>query len=155
MKNKKNRRLLILIVLVIIIILAIVIIRNVLKENEENEQSQSGVTAETQYTTLYSDGSKMNTSSKLKEEKKYQNITISDIQLTTVNGLNTLIANVTNNGSTDIAETDMSFTFLDNQGNTIAIVPVTLPATKAGETKQLSAATTQDIINAYDFTING
>ena len=90
---------------------------------------------------------------KLKENKTYQNVTISNIQLTTVNGLNRLLASVTNNSNSRTDAQDISLVFVDNQGNTIATVPGVIPAMNAGETAQLNASTTKDIINAYDFRI--
>ena len=156
MKKKEKKRLLILIVVAIIIILVLFIVRAVLKNNENNNPqnpSSASTEAGSEYTALYSDGSKLNTSSKLKENKNYQNITISNIQLTTVNGLNRLLANVTNNSSTSIDAQDISIVFVDNQGNTIATVPGVIPALNAGATEQLNASTTKDIINAYDFRI--
>ena len=156
MKKKEKKRLLILIVVAIIIILVLFIVRAVLKNNENNNPqnpSSASTEAGSEYTALYSDGSKLNTSSKLKENKNYQNITISNIQLTTVNGLNRLLANVTNNSSSSTDAQDISLVFVDNQGNTIATVPGVIPALNAGETAQLNASTTKDIINAYDFRI--
>ena len=156
MKKKEKKRLLILIIVAVIIIAALLIIRAVVN-NKDNEGSQNPSSASndagSEYTALYSDGSKLNTSSKLKENKNYQNITISNIQLTTVNGLNRLLANVTNNSSTSIDAQDISIVFVDNQGNTIATVPGVIPALNGGETAQLNASTTKDIINAYDFRI--
>lgn len=156
MKKKEKKRLLILIVVAIMIILVLFIVRAVLNNNENDNQqnpSSSSTEAGSEYIALYSDGSKLNTSSKLKENKNYQNITISNIQLTTVNGLNRLLANVTNNSSTSIDAQDISIVFVDNQGNTIATVPGVIPALNAGATEQLNASTTKDIINAYDFRI--
>lgn len=156
MKKKEKKRLLILIVVAIMIILVLFIVRAVLNNNENDNQqnpSSSSTEAGSEYIALYSDGSKLNTSSKLKENKNYQNITISNIQLTTVNGLNRLLANVTNNSNTSIDAQDISIVFVDGQGNTIATVPGVIPALNAGETAQLNASTTKDIINAYDFRI--
>ena len=156
MKKKEKKRLLILIVIAIMIILVLFWVRAALN-NKDNQGSQnpssSSTEAGSEYIALYSDGSKLNTSSKLKENKNYQNITISNIQLTTVNGLNRLLANVTNNSSTSIDAQDISIVFVDNQGNTIATVPGVIPALNAGATEQLNASTTKDIINAYDFRI--
>ena len=156
MKKKEKKRLLILIVVAIIIILVLFIVRAVLKNNQsDNQQNPPSASEESgsEYTALYSDGSKLNVSSKLKENKSYQSVTISNIQLTTVNGLNRLLANVTNNSSTSTDAQDISIVFIDNQGNTIATVPGVIPALNAGETAQLNASTTKDIINAYDFRI--
>ena len=154
MKKKEKKRLLILIVVAIIIILVLFLVRAALNnKNNQGSQNLSNSEAGSEYTALYSDGSKLNISSKLKENKNYQNVTISNIQLTTVNGTNRLLANVTNNTSTSLDAQDISLIFVDDQGNTIATVPGVIPALNAGETAQLNASTTKDIINAYDFRI--
>ena len=154
MKKKEKKRLLILIVVAIIIILVLFLVRVALNnKNNQGSQNPSNSEAGSEYTALYSDGSKLNISSKLKENKNYQNVTISNIQLTTVNGTNRLLANVTNNTSTSLDAQDISLIFVDDQGNTIATVPGVIPALNAGETAQLNASTTKDIINAYDFRI--
>lgn len=155
MKKKEKKGILILIAVAVVIIVALLIIRAVMKNNNDNTQlpSSSSTEAGREYTALYSDGSKLNTSSKLRENKVYQSITVSNIQLTTVNGLNRLLANVTNNSSASTDAQDVSLVFVDDQGNTIATVPGVIPAMNAGETAQLNASTTKDIINAYDFRI--
>ena len=156
MKKKEKKRILILVVTAIIVIVALLIVRAVLNNNENNNTqtpSSSSSEAGSEYTALYSDGSKLNVSSKLKENKNYQNVTISNIQLTTVNGLNRLLANVTNNSNSSTDAQDVSLVFVDRQGNTIATIPGVIPAMNAGETAQLNASTTKDIINAYDFRI--
>lgn len=154
MKKKEKKRLLILIVVAIIIILVLFLVRAALNnKNNQGSQNLSNSEAGSEYTALYSDGSKLNISSKLKENKNYQNVTISNIQLTTVNGTNRLLANVTNNTSTSLDAQDISLIFVDDKGNTIATVPGVIPALNAGETAQLNASTTKDIINAYDFRI--
>ncbi len=155
MKKKEKKGILILIAVAVVIIVALLIIRAVMKNNNDNTQlpSSSSTEAGSEYTALYSDGSKLNTSSKLRENKVYQSITVSNIQLTTVNGLNRLLANVTNNSSASTDAQDVSLVFVDDQGNTIATVPGVIPAMNAGETAQLNASTTKDIINAYDFRI--
>ena len=156
MKKKEKKRIIILVVIAIIVIVALLIVRAVLNNNENNNTqtpSSSSSEAGSEYTALYSDGSKLNVSSKLKENKTYQNVTISNIQLTTVNGLNRLLANVTNNSNSSTDAQDVSLVFVDNQGNTIATIPGVIPAMNAGATEQLNASTTKDIINAYDFRI--
>lgn len=157
MKKKEKKRILILVAVVIVIIVALLIVRAVLNNKNDNSTTQtpssSSSEAGSEYTALYSDGSKLNVSSKLKENKTYQNVTISNIQLTTVNGLNRLLASVTNNSNSRTDAQDISLVFVDNQGNTIATVPGVIPAMNAGETAQLNASTTKDIINAYDFRI--
>ena len=156
MKKKEKKRILILIVVAIIIILVLFWIRAAVN-NKDNQGSQNPSSASSEagseYTALYSDGSKLNVSSKLKENKSYQNVTISNIQLTTVNGVNRLLANVTNNSSASTDAQDVSLVFVDSQGNTIATVPGVIPALNSGETAQLNASTTKGIINAYDFRI--
>ena len=156
MKKKEKKRILILIVVAIIIILVLFWIRAAVnKKDNQGSQNPSSSSSEagSEYTALYSDGSKLNVSSKLKENKSYQNVIISNIQLTTVNGVNRLLANVTNNSSASTDAQDVSIVFVDSQGNTIATVPGVIPALNAGETAQLNASTTKDIINAYDFRV--
>ena len=157
MKKKEKKGILILIVVAVIIIIALVVMRYVKNNGEAGSASSEGSgTVQTdgeQYTTAYSDGSKMNTSSKLQETKTYGDFTISDIQLTTKDGISTILANVKNNGDQTTEETDITIIFVDEQGNTIASVPAIIQPMSEGSTSQLNASITQDIANAYDFRI--
>lgn len=156
MKKKEKKGILILIVVAVIIIIALVVMRYVKNNNNEGQQPSGDATVQTdgeRYTAAYSDGSKMNTSSKLQETKTYGDFTISDIQLTTKDGISTIIANVKNNGNQTTEETDITMTFVDEAGNTIATVPGFIQPMNQGATSQLNASITQDISNAYDFRI--
>ena len=62
------------------------------KEIEEEEQKDT-------YATKLEDGTRLNTSSELKETKTYKDLEISNIQFTEKNGSSVLLADVTNKGS--------------------------------------------------------
>ncbi len=96
-------------------------------------------------------GIKINTSSKLKEEKVFNNIKVTDINLINENGITEFTANVQNIGETDLEEKDILILFKDQTGNEYAKVHAYLPSLQKGEMNTISASIVEDKVNAYDF----
>lgn len=137
-----------------LIILTAIILIIVTTKNSKSKKEESNIN-ETQerYTQVLEDGTKLNISNKLNETKTVGNLTIGDIQLTNKNGQSILLANVTNNGSTETKVMLIDIVLYNKAGEKIATIPGIISPLKAGETTQLNTTTQQDYTNAYDFEI--
>lgn len=113
-------------------------------ENNQNEEK---------HVTQLSNGIKLNSSEALKGVKKYKDLEISNIQLTSKNNSNVILANVKNIGNTTFNNEIIKFTILGENDEIIAILFPVIPNIPAGETRQLNTETTKNIINAKDFKI--
>ena len=154
-KQKKGIRLFDIIIIIILIIVAIFIIKNIKNKNKENtntSQSEENV-AEEKYVVVLQDGTKLNDSEKLKEDKKMNEIKLTDTQLTYKNGITTLLCNVTNNSDKEFKMQDVEIILRDENGNEIYRITGVIENLQPGETKQFSTHITADFANAYDFTM--
>lgn len=122
------------------------------KSNASAEQQVNAVVEEFVATT--EDDTKMNTSSNLKEDKEYNGLKISNIQLTTKNNDTILLADVENTSGKDITTfVQFDVTFTDKEGKELGTIPSIVTPLKAGEKTQLNSSITGDFANAYNFTI--
>ena len=151
---KKNEKKWVLILVAITVILVIVlIVRNVNKKDKTIEQVGETNTNTQEFVQKLQDGTKLNTSTKLKETKKLDNLEIGNIQLTNQNGQSVLLADVKNNGTTKTSVILLDIILLDKEGIQIATIPGIISPLEAGATTQLNTSVQQDYSNAYDFSI--
>lgn len=138
------------IVLIIIIVLLIIGIFVFLKNNETKENTeQPQVLVQT-----LEDGTKLNTSNKLKETKKIGNIEISNSQLTNKDGKTTLLADVKNVGNTKIEMLELEIVFIDRNNKQIGTLLNGLLGTiESGEVIQLNVSSTNDYSEVYNYLV--
>ena len=105
--NKKTIIIALLIILVLIIFIAIK------KDKKQNNQEITENNQEILVQTL-EDGTKLNTSTKILETKKIENLEISNSQLTNKEGKTILLADVKNVGSTTIQMIQLEITLVDS-----------------------------------------
>ncbi len=166
MKKNKNQRLLLVLMLLIILILAIYLIiyavTKIGKAKNNTVQITDGDftatleqenTPEEKHVQVLDNGTKLNTSTKLHEEKSVDGFTFTNIQLTMTDSLTTLIADVTNTSGSDKPMTAFDIVFVDDDGNELVTFGSFINATKAGEKTSLESNGTLDYANAYDFKI--
>jgi len=159
MKNKKANDFLVAIVLIVVIGCGILVITNIAKKNKEKGATQSAnTTAETneaseKYVQVLDDGTKLNDSEKLKKNKTMDGIELSNIQLTTKDGITNILCDITNKSNSDFKMQNVYVVLRDEQGNEIYKVPGIIEDIKVGETKQFNTFITADFANAYDFTM--
>lgn len=157
-KEKEKGIKLIHIILVIVIILIGIFAskRFINKEEKINKTSeeQGQIQEQEKYIKLLEDGVKLNTSAKLNEEKKYEDLKIKDVQLTYRNGVTNLLCNVENTSNKDLKMQEVEITLLDENSNIIYKMVGIIEDINAGETKQFNSSVTADFSNAYDFKIN-
>ena len=138
------------VVILFIIIIAIVVSNNNKENTTENENENSKYPS---YVTEIEDGVKLNKSSKMTEEKVFGNYTISNVQLTTKNGMSTLLANVKNNSKDKTELKVVEITLLNEQSEELITITGIIEALEPGGTTQLNTAITSDYVQAYDYMI--
>ena len=147
MKKKEKKMILILIIVSILIIGVIWLVTRPKKEEiVENEVVE-------EFVQVLDDGTKLNTSSKLQEEKTINGLKIGNIQLTEKNGQLVLLADVTNPTEKDSEIFLIDIILYDKTGKEIATVPGIVSPIKAGGKTQLNAGITEKYANAYDFKV--
>ena len=154
---KKSEIKFILTVIAILIIGLMLIIRsNNAKKSAQNEQSSEENTVEEKYVQVLNDGTKLNDSEKLNKDRSFEgqsDIELSNIQLTSKDGITNLLCDVKNNSSTPLKLQEVYVILRDENGNEIDRIPSILEDIQPGETKQFSTFVTADYANAYDFTM--
>lgn len=142
------------IVVIIAIILVIVFVANKNKkgvENSNNGQDNNQVTEE--FVNVLDDGTRLNTSNKLKETKTIDGMEISNFQLTAKDNVTILLGTITNKSDAVKGDYPVNIKILDKQGNEIITVGGYIGELQPGATTQLNCSATFDYANAYDFEI--
>lgn len=153
---KENEKKLILI-LFIVLIIAIIIFGLNKEENKDkienkNIEIQNNITEE--FVQVLEDGTKLNTSSKLKETKQIGVYKFENIQLTEQDGQSVLLADVTNISQSETRAKLVDVILLDKDGNEIVKLEggIISPLEPGGKT-QFNSSMTFDFANAYDLEI--
>ncbi len=135
------------------ILIGIFLIRS--KDNKQNNEQPNAQEnkLEENYSQVLEDGTKLNTSSKLKETKKIDSLEISDIQLTNKNEQSVLLANVTNKGNKKTQAILLDIILYNKAGEEIATIPGVISPLEPGKTTQLNTVVQEDYTNVYDFKV--
>ena len=160
-KNKKLKAIIILIILIIAIITIYCIInaiktastKNNDKSSEKETQVESLIDLNKTENVKIENNEKENVSNELKKEKTFEGMTIKDIQLKTNEGVTQFIATVENNSGSDYAGGKVVIHFTNKNGEEYALVNGILPSIANGESNSIIAGTTEDVANAYNFSI--
>lgn len=131
----------------IIVIMGAIFLGNKNKDND-------GTNATTDNTPNYvatDDGTKVNTSEQVAEDKKVENILLEKSKIVYVNGTSQLTSKVTNDSA---AKDNLRFTvkFIANDGSVIAESIGYVGSIKANETKYIDSYITADVTNAKNIT---
>lgn len=142
------------IVIVVIIVIIVIIVIN----NKKGSSPKNDITNNTNNKNVYykelDDGTKVNISPKLNEEKIYNGLKFSTFSLFSKDGITYLIAEVTNIQSKDIPNyTNIDITFYDDNGKKLESVMGVIIPLKASESTQLKTSLMFDYSNAYDLKI--
>lgn len=149
--NKKEMTIVGIIILIFLVVIGFLLSSR--KSNVEDINNNQIEEIENEFTQNLSDGTKLNTSTKLKETKKIDNIEIKNAQLTNKNGKSVLLAEVENKGNNKTEVTLINIILLDKQGNEIAKVPGIIAPLNPGEKKQLNTTMQEDYTNIYDYKV--
>lgn len=98
-------------------------------------------------------GVKENTSAKLAEPKNYKGLVIKEVKLVAEGGTTHMTAKVENVSSQVYPGEGIVVIFTKADGSEYARLEGILPTVRPGETNELDAKTTEDLANAYDFTV--
>lgn len=121
------------------------------KPNNNATNNENAVVGE--FVEQKADGSKVNKSEQLKTTKTVEGLELTNIRLVENGGLSEIMADAKNTTNKEIDELTMIITVLDKDGNKIAELQASVFDVGAGKTTTLRAGITDDISNAYDFTV--
>ena len=148
MKPKEKRM-----ILILLVILVIAIIIFAVNKNKKDENTAEGNNVVEEFVQVLEDGTRLNTSTKLNEMKKFEGLEFGNIQLTNLNGQSVLLADVKNTTSAETGLMLVNVTLIDKNGNELGTVGGIISPLKPGESKQFNTSMTIDYANAYDFKI--
>lgn len=153
--KKKEIRAIIIIILVGVLIISGIYFATRKKQNNESKNDniieQNKVTEE--YVQVLDNGTKLNTSTKLKQMKRVEGLEVGNIQLTHKNGISVVLANVVNNTSNTTELMAISLTLIDKNGNVLEELSGLISPLAPGTSTQLNMGASADYANAYDFII--
>lgn len=138
------------IVAVLVILNSIILVSTGYKMNQANKERVKSVDEENKYVTILSDGTKENTSEKLKEKKSFDGLEITDIKLTENNQKTTLTGIITNNTKKVKGDYEVNIIFVDSKNNELSEMSFLVKQLQPGESTTLNASTTFDYSNAYN-----
>ena len=147
-------------VIAIVVVIAIIVIVVMINKNKGTVESTvpAVTTEQTAATTsenvkVSESGSKENVSTKLKEEKKYEGMTIKDIKLIANANVTEFVATVENTTGTDFTGAPVTIVFTNKTGEEVSRLEAYIGDTKAGQLSYINASATTDLTDAYDFSI--
>lgn len=166
-RKKKINMIKIIIAILIIVAIAYLIIRFSKPEEELKpapnttidynllnvERSNGNIVMENEANAEVKDGVKRNTSSKLVEEKTYNDIKIKDARIEATGGMSQFSATVENPYDENIEEEIVDVVFVNEDGSEITRIETIIPNLEPNSTSEISASTDLDITTAYDFYI--
>lgn len=157
-KQKDNKKINVkkIIILILAAIIAVIILGTVFKKEDNREavrkQQQQLAEVQRNYTTL-DDGTQVNTSKKIIEDKNIGTLVISNTQITRKNNITTVIADVKNTGTENAGKFSVNVTFIEKDGDEIANMVGYIQEVKPGETLDLVISGSHNFVDAYDFII--
>ena len=154
MKKKEKRMIAILIAITVVVIMIAIWMTNAKEPKEEVKRQEAKVESTEENIEVLEDGTRFNTSNKLKETKKINGMEISNFQLTEKDNVTLLLGTVTNTSSEKQGGYPVNVKIIDEQGNEIITVGAYLGELEPGESTQFNTSATFDCVNAYDFSIS-
>ena len=159
--NYKKSLIIFIVVLIIIVLLIYFITSKKQKKQQEQinqliEQSQELTITDSnlaEYVKETNDGTKINISPKINETKTIDGLEITNIQITSSNGVTTLIADVKNNTDTATALKNVLVKFLDQNGKELVSVNGIIMPLEIGQSTKLNVSLSSNYVTAYDINI--
>lgn len=170
-KNGAIKRETVFFILVVLIIVAtiliIVFMNNSKKESNKVDDSKTKLEADVNPDALPEtnpsiggvenveeiNGQKVNTSSKLKENKTVGVYTFSNISMSNGSTGTVITATITSTVKEKTSGRDATLKFYDKSGKLVSQMETYIPQVKPGETATFRTETTSDVSNAYNFEI--
>lgn len=146
-----------LVAIIMLIVVGIVLITNInsKKDNENGTQQVENEekTNKDEYVSEGEGGIRVNISKKIKEEKEIDGLKITDMEITEVDNVSTIVANVKNETKEDKGEYAIEIKLVDKERKEITRIAGYIGKIKAGESMALTTSATYDFANAYDCEI--
>lgn len=158
MNNKKSIINIAILLLIIAIIIGIIVYINKNEDMENRGTVKNEIVEENrpveEFVQILEDGTKYNTSDKLKETKRFEDFEITNLQLTEKDNVTLLLGTITNVGKTKQGGYPINVKLVDKNGNEIITIAAIIGELEPGESTQLSTNVAENCANAYDFTIS-
>ena len=159
--NEKERKVVVILVTILLVVMVVTIVATTKKnkkgDNKINKEVQQQVEKvevnNEKYVEKLDDGTKLNNSTEFNKNKKFKNLEISNIQFTSNGGNSVLLADVKNTSSSVHEMEIVEITIHGVNGEVIETLAPVIGTINPGETIQLNAIATADLVNAKDFTI--
>lgn len=155
MTRDEKRWIILLIAVILIAIVLIVGIKLGNKNRQENNKNEEVIETEKteEYVEEREDGTRVNTSNKLKEDKNFDGLKISNIIIEEKENETIVEADVTNTTTKDQGDYGIYLIIKDDKGNEIKKIAGYINYMKPNEKTKLRIKTSYDFANAYDFEI--
>lgn len=156
MSKKEKQVIGVLIGIAVVAIIVVLIVSGKNKEDENivnNETVENNTVEEEKYVEVLENGTKLNTSEKLKETKEIDGMEISNMQLTEEGNITKLLGTITNNSNTTKGNYEINIKLIDENGKELTTLVGYIGELEPGESTQLSTSTTFDYANTYDVEI--
>ena len=159
--KKNEKRLILILLIILVIVVAIAVARNNSSSEEEEATGNTVITEKTvntasevgEYTTLLSDGSKLNISEELNKDITLGGLEITDIQLTESGNITQVLATITNVSEETDGGYVATLTLYDDEGNVLIEMNPYIAGLEPGESTSLNANAVLDYSDAYSMTI--
>ena len=148
--KKKEKRMILILILVSILIVGIVWLVTRPKTNKTNA---SGSVAQGEFTKVDNEGTIVNKSEKINEDREELGFSITNVKLEEKNGETIISARITNKTESNQESFFGNIVLFDKQGNEIGRIPTMVSETQKGESIDIEASITESYVNAYDFKL--
>ena len=115
--------------------------------------SKSNTIKEIDYITEYADGTKVNTSEKMRETKRIDGLEVTVQQFIEQEGMLTILGTITNKTEETKGDYLVNIILLKPDGKELQTIQGYINTIESGETIQLNISKTSDAINAYNYKI--
>lgn len=136
----------------IFLIVGLAVVKN-LKKAEEKGNNISEQLQNEEYVEVLEDGTRVNTSDKLRENKEFNGLQISNITIEEKENETILEADITNTTTTSQGDYGIYLKIKDDSGNEIKKIAGYVNHMGPNEKTKLKIKTSYDFANAYDFEI--
>ena len=150
--KKQEKRMLLILVIVSALIITIIWFATRNKENNNVGGTTENV-EQGEFTKVEADGTIVNTSEKLNENKQNIGFEITNINFIKRGNETILTARVTNNTGAEQGSFFGKIVLLDKSGKEIGRIPVMISETQNGEAIDIETSITESYANAYDFRL--
>ena len=149
MRKSEKRVILIVLIITIIVITILSIIKN-MQNKEERKIDNSNEQKVQSKVSVLEDGTKMNTSKKIKEKKYCDGLEFTDIEITEKDNVTIVLANVKNVTNESKKDYPIKLKIIDENSEEIISISGYIGQIKPGETIKFKTSSTFDFSNAYD-----